>query len=354
MVAVDGALSNKAPVKSGVPQGTVLGPLLFIIYIGDVDRLIKHAYLSSFADDTRLMMKVRHQQDVAKLQEDLRCVYDWATVNSMTLNSSKFQHLRYSGGLEMELSCYCDPDGNQIQISDQVKDLGVIMSSSGKFEDQIEAVVSKSRQTCGWILRVFRSRQREVMLQLFKSMVLPIVEYCCLLWSPLSLGLIRKVESVQRSFTNKIDDMREIDYWERLKALNLYSLERRRDRYFIFYIWKIVNGLVPNIECEGEGISTTHSLRRGTLCNIPPINTRCRASVQTMKECSIVVHGCRLFNAVPRELREFRGSSETFKRKLDTFLSSVPDKPALVNYHQPSAGNGLLSQLAQLRAEPQP
>ena len=203
------------------------------------------------------------------------------------------------------------------------------MSSSGTFEKQIKSIVSQVRQASGWILRVFSSRSRQLMLQLFKSMVIPIAEYGCQLWSPMSIGQIRKIEGLQRSFTHRIEGMGNINYWERLQELQLYSLERRRERYFIIYIWKIVNGLAPNIDIDGVSISIYRNIRRGLLCRIPSLNNRARARIQTMKENSLVVHGARLFNAMPSEIRESRSELETFKKKLDGFLKTMPDKPAL-------------------------
>ena len=184
------------------------------------------------------------------------------------------------------------------------------------------------------------------MLTLYRSLVLPLVEYCCQLWSPQGVELIRKIEAVQRNFTYRIQGMRELNYWERLEQLGLYSLERRRDRYFVIYVWKIINGHAPNF--ENMAIGTRQNDRRGLTCIIPRyVSTPGR--IQTLKEGSFMVHGPRLFNEIPRDLREFEGSPETFKAKLDVFLKTVPDKPALPHYRQPASGNGLREQLAQQR-----
>ena len=128
-------------------------------------------------------------------------------------------------------------------------------------------------------------------------------------------------------------------------------MERRRDRYFIIYTWKVVNGLVPNIESDINSITVTHNQRRGRLCNIPTYNFRSMAYVRTIREDSLVIHGPRLFNAIPAELRGYSGTIETFKRKLDCFLKTVPDRPALPHYYQAAASNSLLDQLAQQRVE---
>ena len=189
------------------------------------------------------------------------------------------------------------------------------------------------------------------MLTLFKSLVLPILEYCSQLWSPCTIGVIRQLEAVQRSFTYKIDGMRDLNYWERLRELGLYSLERRRDRYAIIYVWKIVNSMVPNISEGEDRIKTQNHIRRGTLCVVPRLSGRALRSVQTMREHSLAVLGPRLFNELGPELREYKGKLEGFKCRLDRFLNAVHDKPALPHYVQSACGNSLLDQLAQQRAE---
>ena len=145
--------------------------------------------------------------------------------------------------------------------------------------------------------------------------------------------------------------MRNLNYWEHLAKLNLYSLERRRDRYFIIYTWKILMNIVPNISSDFTAVTSTQHIRRGRLCVVPPLNNRSMAYVRTLKERSFLVHGPKLFNSIPQELRNFEGSLEKFKNLLDFFIKTVPDKPALPNYIQSASSNCLIDQINQLRAE---
>ena len=120
------------------------------------------------------------------------------------------------------------------------------MQNTGLFVEQIEDVCSKGGRIAGWVLRTFRTREASVMLVLFKALVLPRVEYSSQLWSPVNIGKIRRIEAVQRNFTSKIWGMENLDYWERLKKLQLFSLERRRERYMILHTFKIIENHVPN------------------------------------------------------------------------------------------------------------
>ena len=94
MALVNGFLSDPAPVTSGVPQGSVIGPLLFLILIGDIDKDVVHSFLSSFADDTRLLREVKGVRDASSLQSDLEAVYQWAEDNNASFNDKKFEDLR--------------------------------------------------------------------------------------------------------------------------------------------------------------------------------------------------------------------------------------------------------------------
>jgi hypothetical protein len=90
-VVVGGSRSSEVRVKSGVPQGTVLGPILFLIHIADIDVAVNHATASSFADDTRILMTITDRTDCERLQEDLSAIYDWALVNNMQFNGTKLR-----------------------------------------------------------------------------------------------------------------------------------------------------------------------------------------------------------------------------------------------------------------------
>ena len=178
------------------------------------------------------------------------------------------------------------------------------------------------------------------MLSLWKSLVLPKLEYCCQLWSPHKTGDITKLEAVQRTFTSRIGGMENLDYWGRLKALKLYSLQRRRERYIIIYVWKMLEGLVPNI-----GMQVNNHPRRGRLCYVR--STRgVTHRVKTITHHSFTHMGTRLFNSAPMGIRSLSGiTTEKFKYHLDSWLSTVPDEPPTPGY--PSQTNNSLQCLSQ-------
>ena len=343
-VVVEGVSSDRKDVLSGVAQGSVIGPILFLIFISDIDTNMSHCNASSFADDTRLLSAVKNDDDRRLTQIDLEQIYEWAKNNNMMFNSSKFELLRYDHpNVEPSDDGYKTPEGINIQQCKHLRDLGVIMSDDGNFQQQIDNVVTKARQMIGWVLRTFKTRESTALLTLYKTLILPLIEYCCVLWNPSTTGQIRKLEAVQRTYTARMTGMQNMNYWQRLKHLKMYSLERRRERYIIIYIWKIINGLVPNLN-NAHTIKTANRGRRGLMCIVPPISTRW-TRLQTLREGSIAVLGPRLFNVIPQEVREYAGNLETCKKHLDEFLQTVVDQPPLPHYHQISEGNSVLQQL---------
>ena len=239
-VLVNNARSKVVKVKSGVPQGSVLGPLLFLILISDIDQKVASSFLSSFADDTRIGRQTQTAEDTSALQTDLNSVYYWTEENNMELNGDKFECLRYGPNKDLQSSTtYLSNTGQAIQEKDHVKDLGVTMGRDGTFSMHITNAVSGAERQCSWVLCTFATRQKLPMLTLWKSLVQSKLDYCSQLWCPLAKGDIQTIEMIQRSFLRKILGMNQLTYWEQLCTLNLYSLERCRERYRIIYIWRI-------------------------------------------------------------------------------------------------------------------
>ena len=186
---MNGARSEPTEVKSGVPQGSVLGPLLFLVLIGDIDRKVAQAYVSSFADDTRVSLGVTSVEDTKCLQNDLEAIYSWADDNNMEFNSTKFECMRYGRLTELrESTHYTSKDGSPIIEVDHIKDLGVTMSRDGTFSRHIIMTTETAKQMCGWILRTFLTRETVPMLTLWKSLIRSKLEYCCQLWNPSRKG----------------------------------------------------------------------------------------------------------------------------------------------------------------------
>ena len=138
---------------------------------------------------------------------------------------------------------------NIIGLSTHMLDLGVSMSSNCTFDFHISNLYKRCSNLAGWILRTFTISDPQVMLTQYnyKSLVMSRIDYTSQLWSPYLLKHVYLIGKVQRACNKHITGMRYLSCSKRLEVLKLYSLQRRRDRYGIIYMWKIVEGLVPNL-----------------------------------------------------------------------------------------------------------
>ena len=129
-VLVNNARLKKVKVKSGVPQRSVLGPLLFLIFISDIDQKVASSFISSFADDTRIGRQTQTAEDTSALQTDPNSVYYGTEANNMELNGDKFECLRYGPNKDLQSNTtYLSNTGKAIQEKDHVKDLGPVSIS---------------------------------------------------------------------------------------------------------------------------------------------------------------------------------------------------------------------------------
>ena len=359
IVVVNGCKSQPVSVSSGVPQGSVLGPILFLILMYDITDGINSSILSSFADDTKVWRGVNTNASVIQLQNDLNNIYNWALLNNMKFNDKKFQAIRFY--VMLNTGNYVDSEGADITFIKNVKDLGVMMSDNLTFDEHINIISAKGKKMAGWILRVFISREPFLMKTLLKQLVLPRIEYCCVLWCPSSQELIQKLESVQRFFTKKIcfnDNGTKPDYWERLKILKIFSAERRRERYIIIYTWKVLFNLYPNPGLKlNQLFPTAHNLNPATSLNIASWNERTGITIDHMasptlpnelKARSVLNKCCSLFNCLPAKLRRPQDGNtpnvSKFKESLDSWLASIPDQPTVPGRFRPALTNSIIHQ----------
>ena len=307
---------------SGVPQGTVLGQLLFIILMCDINSGITASSMVSFADDTRLYYGISNVDDCAILQNDLNSVYDWASDNNMFFNAHKFQYICFNPHTSLSCNVYTSSSLDIIDYSSHVLDLGIYVSSDCSFEFHITNLNKRTTHLTGWILRTFCSRDKLTMLTLFKALVMSRMDYGSQLWSPYLTKHINMIEKTQRSFTRYISGMQGLSYQERLAVLKLYSLQRRRERYIIIYVWKILECQVPNFS---PPIRSRTSDRRGRTCIASHVGV---GRLGTLAYNSFRWRAIRMFNQLPLSLRNTTVCSVyDFKKKLDLYLSTVPDIP---------------------------
>jgi len=326
VVLANGARSSASSVASGVPQGTVLGPILFLIMINDLGKSVLNSFISMFADDTRVSKVIEEEEDVKKLQDDLDRIYEWQSRNNMLFNTSKFELLRYGVNENLKISGYTKPGSTEeIAVKSVLRDLGVQMNEKADFSDHINKVVTQVSQKAGWILRTFATRSTTFMRLMWKTLLQAHIDYCSQLYQPLQSGNLTRIENLMKTYTKKIPQIKEQNYWMRLKTLKMNSQQRRFERYRILYTWKVLEGLVPN-----PGLEQCDPGRGGRQVKIQKLNKNSSAKTKSLREASFQVHGARLFNCLPEQVRKVtKCELKVFKEKLDTFLSRIPDEPKI-------------------------
>ena len=330
-MVVNGSHSYPSKVQSGVPQGTVLGPILFLIYINDLSTCINHSIISHFADDTRISKAISQTADVELLQDDLMQTITWSEKNRMVLHTDKFELLCHTLRKNNPLQAlpftaqyfeYTTPDNITISPSEIVRDLGINITPTIDFTPHINIITNKARQITAWVLSVFQDRSEETMMCLYKSIIRSRLEYLSPLWHPTKQEDIKCIESVQRLFTSKVEGLSDFNYHDRLKILGLTSLQRRRERFIIITVWKIINDIIPN----EVNITTIISERRGIKLKVPPLRTDASQLARSRYESSFAVVGPKLWNTLPRRISTITNKT-TFKTVLSKYLSQIPDLP---------------------------
>jgi ribonucleases P/MRP protein subunit RPP40 len=232
-VVLDGVCSDELEVSSGVPQGSVIGPILFLIYINDIVDNVK-SNVRLFADDTLIYRKILSTEDISILQGDLDVISKWCKDWQLGLNVGKCVAMSMTRSLFQSSSqTPYHISGRTLDFVSQYKYLGVTFSSNFSFKSHIRDVVGSADRTLRLCTRVLRGSQSNVKEVAYFSLVRPLLEYCCAVWNPHEKGLILELERVQRRaarfvkgdfrFDSSVSDM--------IKSLGWESLEDRRTDY---------------------------------------------------------------------------------------------------------------------------
>ena len=247
-------------VTSGVPQGSVLGPILFVIYLNDLGSdLVTNT--GKFADDTKMYKNVNCTEDAEILRNNLSMLDEWSKKWQMQFNVEKcvVMHMgRKNKQNEYMLG------NKKLRKSIRERDLGIIVDSNCKFSEQCSEAVKSANRTLGMIKRNITYKSKDVIVRLYKALVRPKLEYCVQAWRPFLRRDIDNLEKVQHRASKLINECRDLNYKDRLTTMGLITLEDKRTRGDMIEVFKIINGI--------DNLDSNNILRLLTLVELEDIS----------------------------------------------------------------------------------
>ena len=235
-VNIKSANSPPAPVTSGIPQGSVLGPIPFVLYINDMPDVIhKDSFLYLFADDTKVFRKIETKQDVEKLQQDVDSLVKWSKDWLLWFHPDKCVSISFGNHQNRGIPTYY-MDDHELRYSPCEKDLDDELN----FEKHIGTIVNKANRVLGITRKTFNHMDQNIFCHIFKGLVRPQIEYASSVWSPHLVKQKETIENVQRRATKLIPGFSELSYPDRLKKLKLPTLAYRRVRGDMIQVYKML------------------------------------------------------------------------------------------------------------------
>ena len=311
--------SRKYYTSSGVPQGSNLGPLLFVLFINDIQTVIAHSECLLYADDLKIYKRICSVSDAHLLQEDLDSIWKWASDNLLPLSVSKCHAVSFSRSLRpVEFSYHLG--GNILARPSSTKDLGVTFEKKWRFDMHITEVHNKSLKMLGFVMRSGRYFDNILVLRtLYDTLVRSILEFSSIIWFPNDVRHRDMLEKVQRRFLRYLY-LKEFGYYPFLfpsdfvlGSTGYNSLSSRRNVYVAKHFWKLLRGVVDNPTMLAQlslwAPEGGHALRSRPL--LMPVKARTGALANSPLAIAV-----KLLNTVHQDVDLFSATYEEFVRFL--------------------------------------
>ena len=248
-VVVDRCAGGTVGVTSGVPQGSVLGPLLFLVFINHVCAGLECTFFL-FADDLKLLKCVDgcKSSSLGTLQSDIDLLFARSTSWGLKFSVSKCARLNFNRSRSGPSIPLYFLGNDPVPNASSYRDLGVTVDVSLRFHPHVREIYGKASGVAQSILRGTVCRSPEFLMKAFLFHVRPILDFASVIWCTGYVGDMLLLESVQRRFTKRIEGFWNLSYGDRLLTLDLFSIKGRLLRNDLVMVWKIFQGLCPGLE----------------------------------------------------------------------------------------------------------
>ena len=265
-------ISKDINVKSGVPQGSHLGPLLFILFINDIKFKLSSCSFLMYADDLKLYSEIKSLQDCITLQLNLDSLVSWCNVNKLQLNILKCKIMTFSR-MRSNINFQYSINGEILETVSLMKDLGVLFDSKLKFSDHIDQIITKATRLLGFIRRMTTNFTNPKSFRtLYLTLVRPILLYASSVWSPIYENHSKKLERIQHKFLNFVAWKLRLpsprishDYNQIASLLDISSLKSHRYLNDLKFLYNLINNEIDCIHLHSK-----------LLLRVPKINLRNR------------------------------------------------------------------------------
>ena len=311
-VCVRGEKSEWTNVTSGVPQGSVLGPTLFLIFVNDIPEAVQ-CMIKMFADDTKLYQRIDSDNDGDILQQDIdsEIMDDWSEKWLLKFNVEKCKRMHLgNNNARRQYEMGQGVDRRRLEEISEEKDLGVFLTNDLKRGKQCKESARKAMNVLRQVKSTFKVLEKEAFHIIYKTYIRAHLEYAVPAWSPYYSKDIKVLEDVQRRATKMVVGLRNMDYEKRLKKLNLYSLEERRLRGDLIETFEILSGKTKVYYRKFFTLSRD-GIRRGHKYKLEMKRCRTLRRMEFFSQRVIYV-----WNSLPGEVVNVQ-SVESFKRRLD-------------------------------------
>ena len=319
-VVINGKYSSWLPVQSGVPQGSILGPLLFILYVNDIYSIIHHSKYGMFADDLSIYKDVSTTADCALLQQDLDSIVQWSKRWQLQLNCGKCEALNVSNKRSPLLYTYTI-SSQPLRWSSQCRYLGVLIDTHLRWGAHCRSIAQKSSRVLNLLRRSLFGCTKDVKSLAYRTIVRPCLEYASVVWNPHTASDINIIEAVQKRAArwicarwNPTTFSWDKSYSDCLHKLNWSTLACRRHHYMIDYVHSIFHN--RNSLLFDDYFQFNCSSTRSHVLSIQPL-----VSTINSFRYSFFVNVVFLWNRVPLNILSIVNKA-LFRRKLRSFCCS--------------------------------